>query len=150
MKMTRMSLVIVALLLLARGLRAESELAQFAQQYEEKIQERVEKERVPMRRQQTELALRQNYTYTLLKKRDDLLRSGQLVTDEVVRLRAKREALIAELNALSDEILEASKKAPEILELQAIEEANLRRIKELQRCLTPDNARETDAAEVTP
>ena len=117
---------------------ALSALAQLAEQQEKVIQAQIEKEKVPLRRQQTEFLYRQSYATRLQRERKILLRSGTLTTEKVEALRAERRALVAQLEALDQQISEASLEAPEMIELQAIEEANNNRIEALRKSIMPD------------
>lgn len=117
---------------------ALSELAQFAEKQEQMIQARLEQEKVPLRRQQTEFLYRQSYASRLQKERQNWLRSGKLTTEKVEALRAERKALLEQLEALDQKIAEASLEAPEMIELQAIEEANNNRIEALRKSIMPD------------
>ena len=72
-----------------------------------------------------------------------LLQSGKLTTEKVEALRAERQKLVEQLKALDQQITEASMEAPEIIELQAIIEANNDRIEELRRSIMPETAAPT-------
>ena len=89
-------------------------------------------------RQQTEFLYRQSYASRLQKERQNWLRSGKLTTEKVEALRAERKALLEQLEALDQKIAEASLEAPEMIELQAIEEANNNRIEALRKSIMPD------------
>jgi hypothetical protein len=138
-------------LILAAGLLSSawalSDIAQFAEKQEQQIQAYVEKEKVPLRRQQAEFLYRQNYANALQRKQEVLLRSGTLTTEKVEALREERRLLMEQLQALDKQIKEASMEAPEIVELQAIIEANNNRIVELHKSIMPkaESSKQTDA-----
>lgn len=137
--MKKVALLIVAIIANS-GLFAASELAVFAEEYEKTIQQQVELEQIPLRRQQREFLFRQSYNKDLNRKRDILIRSGKLSTPKVDALRKEREALLEQLENLDQKIAEASSEAPEVIALQAIIEANTNRIEELRKSIMPETA----------
>lgn len=147
MKQIEHLFILTMLLFTSGSLWAVSDVAQFAQQQETAIQECVAKEKLPLRQQQTEFLLRQRYAIRIEQLRKTMLRSGKLTTDEVEQLRKQREALLTQLETLDQAISVASLKAPEMIELQAIEDANRERIKALHKDIMPesDSAKSTDA-----
>lgn len=142
MKQMTKILTVVMLLGLSGYLRATSPIAQFAQRHEAMIQAQIEPIKIPLRRQQTELSARRAYANRLKKEQTILLKSGRLTTPEVARLREERAKLIEQLEALDKQISEASMQSPEIMELQAIAEANNNRIEELRKSIMPDIAQD--------
>lgn len=136
-------LFLVAFLFTCGTVLASSDIAEFAAAQEQMIQERVNTEQIPLRRQQTEFLYRQNYSNRLTRERNILLRSGKLTTEKVEALRAERQKLVEQLKALDQQITEASMEAPEIIELQAIIEANNDRIEELRRSIMPETVAPT-------
>ena len=56
-------------------------------------------------------------------------------------LREARRRMVEQLEALDKKIAEASMEAPEIVELQAIIEANNNRIEELHQSIAPNEAK---------
>lgn len=138
--MRKLALLMLAFLTFG-GLFAASEIADFAAQQEKAILARLAQEKVPLRRQQTEFLCRKSYANGLLRKRDVLIRSGRLTTEKVKALREERRRMVEQLEALDKKIAEASMEAPEIVELQAIIEANNNRIEELHQSIAPNEAK---------
>ncbi|MBO7181864.1 MAG: hypothetical protein J6V91_03645 [Kiritimatiellae bacterium] len=136
-------LFLVAIFFTCGILLAGSDIAEFATEQEQMIQERVNAEQIPLRRQQAEFLYRQHYSNRLSRERKVLLQSGKLTTEKVEALRAERQKLVEQLEALDQQITEASMEAPEIIELQAIIEANNDRIEELRRSIMPETAAPT-------
>ena len=116
---------------------AEGSVTQWAEQQEAQIAERVGRERTSVRRVQMEYLARQDYALRLEQQAEKLVRGGKLTTPEVEALRAQRKALLAQLQVLDEQIAEASRKAPEILELQALGKANEERLAELREAILP-------------
>lgn len=147
MKRMKRFLVLILTAGLLSSAWALSEIAQFAEKQEQQIKAYAEKETVPLRRQQAEFLYRQNYANTLKRKQEVLLRSGTLTTEKVEALRKERRLLMEQLQALDKQIKEASMEAPEIIELQAIIEANNNRIVELHKSIMPkaESSKQTDA-----
>jgi chromosome segregation ATPase len=137
--MKKMMLLMVTLLA-SGGLFAASDVAKLAEKYEKTIQQQIKLEKIPLRRLQREFLYRQSYNNDLVRQRDILIRSGTLSTPKVEALRKEREALIEQLKALDQKITEASAEAPELIELQAILEANNNRIEELRQSIMPETA----------
>ncbi len=133
--MKRIGVVWGVLLATALGASEPSAVAEFASKQEAQIATRLEKEKPARRRAQFEVLLRQDYGARLDEEQKRMVRSGKLSTPEVEALRAKRSELIKQLEQLDREIDEASLKAPEVLELQAIAKANVARIQEVQASL---------------
>lgn len=133
--MKRIGVACGVLLATALGAVEPSAVAEFASKQEAQIASRLEKEKPARRRAQFEVLLRQDYGARLDAEQKRMVRSGKLSTPEVEALRAKRTELIKQLEQLDREIDEASLKAPEILELQAIAKANVARIQEVQESL---------------
>ena len=116
---------------------AEGSVTQWAEQQEAQIAERVGRERTSVRRVQMEYLARQDYALRLEQQAEKLVRGGKLTTPEVEALRAQRKALLAQLQVLDEQIAEASRKAPEILELQALGKANEERLAVLREAILP-------------
>lgn len=131
----RMSVLCGVLLATGLGAVEPSAVATFASKQEARIATRLEQEKPARRKAQFEILLRQDYGAKLEEEQRRMVRSGKLSTPEVEALRAKRTELIKQLEELDREIDEASLKAPEIVELQAIAKANVARIQEVQESL---------------
>lgn len=114
-----------------------SVVTQWAEKQEAQIAERVARERSAVRRVQMEYLARQDYALRVEREQERLVRGGKLTTPEVEALRAQRKALLEQLQALDGQIAEASRKAPEILELQALGKANEERLAVLREALLP-------------
>ena len=97
----------------------------------------VERERTSVRRVQMEYLARQDYALRLEREAEKLVRGGKLTTPEVEALRAQRQALMEQVKALDEQIAEASRKAPEVLELQALGKANEERLAVLREAILP-------------
>lgn len=118
----------------------KSAMALFAEAQEAEIHAKVAAETLPLRRIQMEYLLRQGYALRLGQEEARAIRSGQLTTPEVEALRKERAALLAQVEALDRQIAEASRKAPEMVELRALAEANEKRLDELRSVLAPPAA----------
>ncbi len=116
---------------------AESDVAALAKAQEAHIAERRAAEKFPRAKARAELSQRQDYDRILARERARLLRSGLLTTPEAEALRAARKAKLEELKALDKQIAAACEKAPEIVELDAIREANAKRLEEIRNNLSP-------------
>lgn len=114
-----------------------SAVTQWAEKQEAQIAERVGRERTAVRRVQMEYLARQDYALRLEREAEKLVRGGKLTTPEVEALRAQRKALLEQVQALDEQIAEASRKAPEILELQALGKANEERLAVLREAILP-------------
>lgn len=119
----------------------------WAEKQEAQIAERVARERSAVRRVQMEYLARQDYALRVEREQERLVRGGKLTTPEVEALRAQRKALLEQLQALDGQIAEASRKAPEILELQALGKANEERLAVLREALLPMCAPQPPAEE---
>ena len=124
-----------------------SVVTQWAEKQEAQIAERVARERSAVRRVQMEYLARQDYALRVEREQERLVRGGKLTTPEVEALRAQRKALLEQLQALDGQIAEASRKAPEILELQALGKANEERLAVLREALLPMCAPQPPAEE---
>ena len=124
-----------------------SVVTQWAEKQEAQIAERVGRERTAMRRVQMEYFARQDYALRLEQQAEKLVRGGKLTTPEVEALRAQRQALVAQIQALDEQIAEASLKAPEILELQALGKANEERLAVLREAILPISTPQPPAEE---
>lgn len=124
-----------------------SVVTQWAEKQEAQIAERVARERSAVRRAQMEYLARQDYALRVEREQERLVRGGKLTTPEVEALRAQRKALLEQLQALDGQIAEASRKAPEILELQALGKANEERLAVLREALLPMCAPQPPAEE---
>ncbi len=125
----------------------EGRVTQWAEQQEAQIAERVGRERTSVRRVQMEYLARQDYALRLEQQAEKLVRGGKLTTPEVEALRAQRKALLAQLQVLDEQIAEASRKAPEILELQALGKANEERLAVLREAILPISTPQPPAEE---
>lgn len=132
------------------SLRAGTDYATFAQEQEAQIAAKVQREKFALRQQQVEFICRQSYALRIQKERTIALRSGKLTTPEVERLRAERKALFEQLEALDQQISEASLQAPEMLALKAIEEENNKRIEVLRQSIMPQPEAAQSQPDVTP
>ena len=126
---------------------AEGSVTQWAEQQEAQIAERVGRERTSVRRVQMEYLARQDYALRLEQQAEKLVRGGKLTTPEVEALRAQRKALLAQLQVLDEQIAAASRKAPEILELQALGKANEERLAVLREAILPISTPQPPAEE---
>ena len=124
-----------------------SVVTQWAEKQEAQIAERVGRERTAMRRVQMEYLARQDYALRMEREQTRLIRGGKLTTPEVEALRAQRQALVAQIQALDEQIAEASLKAPEILELQALGKANEERLAVLREAILPISTPQPPAEE---
>lgn len=124
---------------------AESDVAALAKAQEAHIAQRRAEEKFPRAKAFAELAQRQDYDRILARERGRLIRSGRLTTPEAEALRTARKAKLEELKALDRQIEEACAKAPEIVELDAIREANAARMEEIRINLSPKGPSETPA-----
>lgn len=118
----------------------KSAVALFAEAQEAEIRTKVAAETLPLRRLQMEYLLRQGYALRLGQEEARAIRSGRLTTPEVEALRKARAELLAKLEEMDRQIDEASRKAPEIVELRAVAEANEKRLDELRGVLAPASA----------
>lgn len=125
----------------------EGSVTQWAEQQEAQIAERVGRERTSVRRVQMEYLARQDYALRLEQQAEKLVRGGKLTTPEVEALRVQRKALLAQLQVLDEQIAEASRKAPEILELQALGKANEERLAVLREAILPISTPQPPAEE---
>ena len=66
-----------------------------------------------------------------------MIDSGKLTTPELEKLREERRALEQQLKDLDGRIVEASAKAPEIVELDAVRQANAERVTAIRDKLSP-------------
>ena len=126
---------------------AEGSVTQWAEQQEAQIAERVGRERTSVRRVQMEYLARQDYALRLEQQAEKLVRGGKLTTPEVEALRAQRKALLEQVQALEEQIDAASRKAPEILELQALGKANEERLAVLREAILPISTPQPPAEE---
>lgn len=126
---------------------AEGSVTQWAEQQEAQIAERVGRERTSVRRVQMEYLARQDYALRLEREAEKLVRGGKLTTPEVEALRAQRKALLEQVQALEEQIDAASRKAPEILELQALGKANEERLAVLREAILPISTPQPPAEE---
>ena len=67
-------------------------------------------------------------------------------TDETEALRAERQALLKQVEALDEKIAKASEKAPEIVALDAVRAANSERLDVLRNELLPPSMRKANQA----
>lgn len=126
-----------------------SVVTQWAEKQEAQIAERVGRERTAVRRAQMEYLVRQEYALRLEQQAEKLVRGGKLTTPEVEALRAQRKALLEQVQALDEQIAEASRKAPEILELQALGKANEERLAVLREAILPISTPQPPAEEAS-
>lgn len=126
---------------------AEGSVTQWAEQQEAQIAERVGRERTSVRRVQMEYLARQDYALRLEREAERLVRGGKLTAPEVEALRAQRKALLEQVQALEEQIDAASRKAPEILELQALGKANEERLAVLREAILPISTPQPPAEE---
>lgn len=114
----------------------------------EQIEAQLAAEKNPAIRARLELHLRQTFGYDLEAYRKRILQSGKLTTPKVDELKAKREALIQEIEALNQTILKASEDAPAVRVLDQHRDANLEAISALREelsVMTPAQRRALEA-----
>ena len=116
---------------------AESDLATFAKDWEAKIAKAHTSEKTPRGKLRREAILRNDYERELSKRRERMIDSGKLTTPELEKLREERRALEQQLKDLDGRIVEASAKAPEIVELDAVRQANAERVTAIRDKLSP-------------
>ncbi len=135
------SLWIVLSILLWTGIATAAEVAVEAitAKFEASMEAQLQKATMPRQRLELEYMQRQSYALYLVEEVRRALRSGKLTTPEVEDLRAKRKALIQQVQELDKAIEEASRKAPLILEFQDVMKANEERISEIREALMKDS-----------
>lgn len=130
--------MVCAGLALGQAVAEETPVAEYATRQEARIAARVKQERTVRRQLQVEYLLRQDYANDMIRERAKMARSGKLSTPEVEKLREMRAALIKQVGDLDKQIEEASLKAPEIVELDAVRKANDERLEALRAELVPE------------
>lgn len=126
--------------LLFGGVVGAQTVTEFAEEYEAKIARQVAEVKTQKQKERMEVHARRAYMVKIQQEQDLLVRSGRLSTPKVEELRVQRKALLDQVEALDKAIAEASREAPEILELQAIAKSNEERIAALQEKLNPEQA----------
>ncbi len=116
---------------------AESDLAAFAKEREARIAKACVPEKTPRGKLRREAILRNDYERALIQRREQMIASGKLSTPELEALREERRALEQQLKDLDGRIVEASAKAPEIVELDAVRQANAERVAAIKDKLSP-------------
>lgn len=120
---------------------AESELADFAKAREARIAKICKAEKTPRGKLRREAIQRNDYERALVERREALIASGTLSTPELEALREERKGLERQLQDLDRRIAEASEKAPEVVELDAVRRANAERIAAIKDTLSPQARR---------
>lgn len=138
--------LVCATLAFGSAVAEDAAVAAYAKAQEARIAEQAAKETTPRRRLEMEYLLRQDYGVRLERERAKKIRSGTLRTDETEALRAERQALLKQVEALDEKIAKASEKAPEIVALDAVRAANSKRLDVLRNELLPPSMRKANQA----
>lgn len=123
---------------------AEFDLAAFAKSWEANIARACVSEKTPRGKLRSEAIMRNDYERDLLQHRERMIASGKLSTPELEALRKERQALEQQLKDLDRRIVEASARAPEIVELDAVRQANAERVTTIKNKLSPRAQRAQD------
>lgn len=124
----------------------DAAVAAYAEAQEARIAERIKGEPTARRRLEMEYLLRQDYDIRLAQEREARIRSGKPTTPETEALRAERQALLRQVEALDAKIAKASEKAPEIVALDALRKTNDERLETLRNELLPPSQRKAQPA----
>ncbi len=132
--------ILMSIVLSASSLVAgEASVAAFTEKYEAIIKAKLEEIKLPKQRLETEYMMRQSYALHLAEEETRVVRSGAITTPEIEALRAKRKDLLKQLQELDKAIIEASKNAPVIQELQDVMTVNEERINAIRQALMKDS-----------
>ncbi len=121
-------------------------VADYAQKQEAQIVARLAQETNALRKLQLEYMLRQDYGNRLARERDKAVQGEQFTSPKIEQLRAKREVLLKELEALRKAIREAGYETAGARAIETLMDTNNSQVDAMRNVLWP----KTGSAPSTP